>query len=405
MNVDLTVASEADSAFSATDSPELLTLDFTDPAASARRIQTFHETHPVSHVFGIDDQTAIVAAWANRALGVPHNSVEAVEAAGDKYRQRSLLTRRGVPVPGFALHDIRDDPKRLARWTSYPCVLKPLNLSASRGVIRADDPGEFETAFRRLQAILVESNDSGPGGTSTQFLVEEFVAGTEVAIEGLLDKGTLRILALFDKPDPLDGPYFTETIYVTPSRHPPDVQREMSACAQAACQALRLERGPVHIEIRYNERGAWLIELAARPIGGKCGEVLRFGPSGAISLEQLLLSHALGLSDAANGLEPGAVGVMMVPVSRAGILSGVTGIEEALAVAGVTNVVVTAHRGQRLVPLPEESRYPAFIFARGRTPAEVEDAIRAAHRKIQLVIESPPSTPSEVHSAGSTSAG
>ncbi len=387
LDIDLTVASEQDSAFSDTEPSALLTVDFDDPEDTARRVVAFHRDHPVAAVFGIDDQTAIAAAWASRALDLPHNPVAAVEAAGDKHRQRMLLRHRRVPVPQFALYELSADAESLARSITYPCVLKPLTLSASRGVMRVNDGRELENGLARLRAILAQPDVADRGEGTRHFLVEDYIPGVEVAVEGLLDDGKLHVLALFDKPDPLEGPFFAETIYVTPSRHPPEVQDAIVRCAQAACRALELDRGPVHIEVRYNEHGAWLIELAARPIGGKCGEVLRFGDDGSMSLEQLLLGHALGVLDVIPDREPNAVGVMMVPVSRAGVLKDVVGIPEALAVPGITDVAVTAHKGQQLVPLPEESRYPAFIFSRAETPDEAERAIRAGSTVLRLIIE------------------
>jgi hypothetical protein len=229
--------------------------------------------------------------------------------------------------------------------------------------------------------------------------VEEFVPGVEVALEGLVAGGCLKVLALFDKPDPLDGPFFEETIYVTPSRLPERAQRAIAACAQAAVAALGLGEGPVHAELRHNDRGAWLIELAARPIGGRCGAVLRFeiqesetretgnGKRETLSLEEVVIRHALGMPLPDLQREQQAAGVMMIPVPGAGVLREVQGVAEARAVQLVEDVAITAHRGQTLVPWPEGSRYPGFIFARGETPDAVEEALRAAHRRLKFVIE------------------
>jgi biotin carboxylase len=204
-----------------------------------------------------------------------------------------MLARHGVPIPAFSLHHVDDDLATIASQAPYPCVIKPLRLSASRGVMRADDPAALVAAIRRLTTILREADANGCRGPAGQFLVEEFVPGYEVALEGLLIDGELYRLALFDKPDPLDGPFFEETIYVTPSRHPGREQSALTTCAAAAARALGLHTGPVHAELRYNDRGPWLIELAARPIGGRCSAALRFGDG--VSLEELVLRQALGL--------------------------------------------------------------------------------------------------------------
>ena len=387
LDIDLTVASDHVSVFAAAQPTGLMALDFAHPDRAAGEGRGVAATHPVDSVFGVDDDTAVVAAVIAEALGLRHNPVPATVAARDKHRQRVLLTHAGLPVPAFALHAVTADAAQVAREARYPCVLKPLRLAASRGVIRANDPAEFVTAFQRIVRILEEPEAAACGEPARQILVEEFVPGGEVALEGLLAEGRLRLLALFDKPDPLDGPFFEETIYVTPSRLPDASQRAIAECAERAALALGLTSGPIHAELRINERGPWVIEVAARPIGGRCGAVLRFGEGeGASSLEELLLRHSLGLPIASFERERAASGVMMIPSPRAGVLTEVRGVDEARAVPGVDDVVITAHRGQRLVPLPEGSRYPGFIFARGDTPEAVTRALRAAHASLEFVV-------------------
>lgn len=337
---------------------------------------------------GVDDDTAILAATIAQALGLPGNPLAATIAARDKHDQRELLAAAGVPAPGFTLHRIADDPVRVAAAALYPCVLKPLRLSASRGVIRADTPEEFVAAHARLARILATPAAAACGEPARQYLVEEFVPGVEVALEGVLERGTLRVLALFDKPDPLDGPFFEESIYLTPSRIGADARGAIATCAERGARALGLERGPIHAELRWNARGPWLIELAARPIGGRCGAVLRFGAE-RTSLEEVLLREALGLPVASFEREPEAAGVMMIPVPGAGKLREVRGQNEARAVPGIVDLAITAHPGETLVPWPEGSRYPGFIFARGENPAAVEAALRMAHRCLEFVLDPP----------------
>src|SRR5947207_6052320 len=274
VGVDLTVASERPSTFQDANPGGLVTLDLSDPDRAAAEAQAFAQEHPLQGVVGVDDDTAVVAAAIAGTLGLRGNSVAAARVARDKHEQRTLLAAAGVPVPRFTRYGVDDDPRRLAAGVSYPCVLKPLRLAASRGVIRADTPEQFVAAFERVKRILRDAGCVGshasriPHPASRSILVEDFVPGREYALEGLLIAGELRVLALFDKPDPLDGPYFEETIYVTPSRLPADQQRAVAACAERAAAALGLREGPVHAELRVNASGPWVIELAARPIGG-----------------------------------------------------------------------------------------------------------------------------------------
>ncbi len=363
----------------------LVTLEFAHDARAVEQARAFARHHPVQAVVGVDDDTAYAAAAISHALGLPANPLPAVGTGRNKHRQREVLSAAGIPVPAFQLRHVADDPAAAAREAPYPCVLKPLHLSASRGVIRADDPDGFLAARERLAGILA-APDVGRDGAD-RFLVEAYVPGREFALEGLVVDGVLSVLALFDKPDPLEGPFFEETIYVTPSRAAPAEQAALRVCAAHAVQALGLVRGPIHAELRWNERGPWLIELAARPIGGKCGQVLRFGPEGERSLEEVLLAAAVGTLDAVPRREEGTVGVLMIPVPRGGTVREVVGTERARRVPNITDVVITVHRGQAVQPLPEASTYVGFLFARAGDHAAVESALREAYRWVEPVID------------------
>jgi biotin carboxylase len=294
---------------------------------------------------------------------------------------RTLLARHGVPSPPFQRFWTSDDPEVVAANVEYPCVVKPLRLSGSRGVIRADDPTECVAAIGRLRRLL-ESLDPTPA--PKPFLIETFIPGFEVALEGLIDHGELEVLALFDKPDPLDGPFFEETLYVTPSRLDAATQAAIRECAAAAAAALGLREGPMHAELRVNAQGPWIVELAGRSIGGLCSQTLQFGTDA--SLEELILRQACGLEIAATDTGQRAGGVMMIPIPEGGIFKCATGVEAAEAVPGVDEVVITARPQYPIVPLPEGDSYLGFIFARGATPDAVEAALREAHSQLHFEI-------------------
>ena len=381
VGAEVTVASEEPSTFEGANPAGLVTLDFCDPADCARRVIEFSRTYPIDAVVGVDEETALAAAAIAQALGLPSNPPEAAAAARDKALLREALHAAGVPSPRSQIFRIEDGPNDAAATVAYPCVLKPTFLAGSRGVIRADDPESFRRAWDRIVAILSEPDVAARGAVAARrILVEEFVPGDEVAVEGLLTGGTLEVLAVFDKPDPLDGPYFEETIYVTPSRLPRRTLEQVRRVTEQGCRALGLEHGPIHAELRLSPSGPSLIELAARSIGGLCSRTLRFGTG--LSLEELILRHALGTSIVAPERNEGAAGVMMIPIPRAGKLVEVRGLEEARAVPGIADVVISAHPGQRLVPLPEGSRYLGFVFSRAPEPAGAELALRRAHSKL-----------------------
>jgi biotin carboxylase len=367
-----------------------LGLQYDDPASCLRTIVDFAAQNPLGAIIAVDDSGSLAAALASEALGLAHNSPESAEAARDKYVMRTLLEGSRVPSPRSKLFRFsdQDDEKRLAKIATaidFPCVIKPLNLNGSRGVIRADNPDQFVAAGLRLKRLLTSQRPDTP---FSPFLVEDYVPGTEVAVEGLLIDGRLKILALFDKPDPLEGPYFEETIYVTPSRLPAETQQAIQQTTAEAAAALGLREGPVHAELRLNDAGPWIIELAGRSIGGLCSKTLQFGAgaSADVSLEEMIVRQAFGMDVASLDREPEARGVMMIPIPQAGLLKEVRGCEAAASLEYIESVDITVQVNNRLIPLPEGDSYLGFIFAKGHAPAAVEAALREAHKALSFVI-------------------
>ncbi|HYB69805.1 MAG TPA: ATP-grasp domain-containing protein [Candidatus Bathyarchaeia archaeon] len=388
LDVDLVIASDRPNVMSGEFPDHLLTLPFGDPAAAAREMLGYAARRPLDAVVPVDDATTVVASAIGEALGLRVNPLAAARATRDKATMRELLARAGVPSPPFTRVRLAEDPRAAAARASYPCVLKPLVLSASRGVIRADDSAQFVAAFERIRAILSAADVAALGEGTDAILVEGFVPGREVALEGLLEDGRLRTLALFDKPDPLDGPFFEETIYVTPSRLPDGPQAAVAETAARAARALGLTDGAVHCELRLRPGPAALepvvLEIAARSIGGLCGRTLRFGTG--MSLEELILRRALGRPVASMERERAAAAVLMIPIPRGGVLEEVGGLDEARAVPHVEDVTISIHKGQEVVPLPEGSRYLGFVFSRADSPAEAEASLREAQRHLRFVI-------------------
>jgi biotin carboxylase len=328
----------------------------------------------VDGVAAVGDGPAVLAAAAAEMLGVPFHPLAAARACHDKHRARELFQEAGMRVPAFFRASLADDPTVLAACAPYPCVLKPLGLSGSRGVIRANDAREFVAAFRRIARM---------GERDLQ--VESYIPGREFAVEGLITGGKLQPIAIFDKPDPMEGPFFEETIYVTPSRKTAAVQAALIETTAQAAAALGLRHGPVHAELRYNDAGAWILEVHARPIGGLCARAIRMADG--IPLEETILVHALGGNVWMAQVDGPASGVMMIPIPRnGGIYQGAEGVERALSVADIEDVVITATEGQLLVPLPEGASYLGFIFARGETAEAVELALRRSHAELRFQI-------------------
>ena len=384
LGVDVVIGTDEEQTMAAALGDRAVTVDLARPEAAADAVVDLHLRNPLDAVVAVDDQGVVVAALAGERLGLRHNPPDAVRATRDKALLRARLAAGGVPQPRFAVAEAGDDVAVLARQVGLPCVVKPLSLSASRGVIRADTEGAAVAAADRVRGIL----DCAGEPAGQPLLVESFVPGAEVAVEGLLRDGRLDVLAVFDKPDPLDGPYFEETIYVTPSRHPAAVQEAVTALVASAAEAIGLREGPVHAEARLPVEGPpVLLEVAARSIGGLCARALRFGTG--MSLEELILRHAVGLPVSDLHREAAAAGVMMLPIPSAGILGGVGGQDEARAVPGVVGLDVSIPAGRPVQPLPDGDRYLGFLFATGETPDAVESALRDAHALLDVQIVDP----------------
>lgn len=386
LGVDVVVGTDRYSPLQELQPQRQIALDFQDIERGTEQIEAFARRFPIDSIVPVDDAGTRLAAHASRRLELPHNPPSAVEATRNKALLREALARAGLLSPAFAVLPLRADVVAAAADVSFPVVLKPLSLSASRGVIRADHPAQFVAAFERIRRLLQRPECASEAGPERDWLlVEGYIPGVEVSVEGLLQRGRLLPLAVFDKPDPLEGPFFEETIYVTPSRLSAADQERILATVQRACEALGLRDGPVHAELRLNDSGVYPVDIAARSIGGLCSRTLSFGTG--MSLEEVILRHALG--DAAGSIErrPGASGVMMIPIPGAGRLGTVEGLEEAARVPLIEGVTLSMHPGSELVPLPEGGEYLGFIFARGERPEEVEAALRHAHACLRFHIE------------------
>ncbi len=354
---------------------------FEEPERAAETLSAI----PVDGIVAVADRPTLIAALTAEKLGLPFHPPAAVTACRDKHRMRELFGAASLPTPKHFRVAWDADARKIAGDARFPCVLKPLGLSASRGVIRANDATEFMAAFERIRRILAQPEiQQFHEEVNRAIQVEEYIEGREFALEGLMTRGELEVLAIFDKPDPLEGPFFEETIYVTPSRESDAAQQAMIETTRKAVRALGLWHGPVHAEMRMNAQGVYMLEIAARPIGGLCARALRF--EGGLTLEELVILHAIGDMPKSIGQSRAASGVMMIPVPGAGIYESVAGIPEARNIDGIEDIVITAKTGQKLVPLPEGASYVGFIFAAGASPAAVENSLRLAHARLRFEI-------------------
>jgi biotin carboxylase len=358
----------------------MLAVPFDQPAVALQAV-LWHLAHKPDAVLAVDDHGLELAALLRERLGLPGNPVSAVMAARDKLVFRQMLRNQGFNCPGFRNLPSDVQPEAIAAELPYPQVVKARRLSSSRGVVRVDGSEQLISAARRVRQIQGRADREAH---ELGLVIEDFIPGKEHALEGLLSEGQLSVLALFDKPDPLDGPYFEETIYVTPSRLPPSTQQDIADTVQRACAIAGLVSGPVHAEMRVNHQGVWLLEIAARSIGGLCGRVLRHALH--MSLEEVVLRHALGMPLPAPESD-GAAGVMMIPVPKRGIYQGVSGLEVARRVPGITDIHIAVEPGTLILPVPEGASYLGFIFSQAPTSQQAENALRVAHALLGFDIQ------------------
>ena len=350
-----------------------------DLDASARRILA--RAGSVDAVVAADTPMLVLAATVAAQLGLPGNPVDVVRAALDKAAQRQRWAAAGVPQPSFRLVPAGDCVRQAAEAIGFPCVVKAVSLSASQGVLRADDPTAAVEAARLIRQIL----DDAERPADEPLLIEEYLPGPELSIDGVLTAGDLTVTAVFDKPGMPDGPTFEETLLVSPSRLAAGTLAAAVRTAADAARALGLRTGPVHAELRISDRGPAMLELAPRSIGGLCSRALRF--AGGASLEEIVLANALGRPIPGGGGPAAPCGIYMLPVPRPGILRAVEGKADALAVSGVTGLTITIPPGQRVRPLPDGDRYLGFVYAEADTPADVEEALTAAVARLRVVIQ------------------
>ena len=380
LNIDVLIASQGEHSI-VSDYVQGLHIDFQKLDQSVATILAEAKKQPFTGIIGTDDVTTELAACVATKLELPHNDSQAVKIAQRKDLARLSLKNAGVKIPQFDLLTTKSLSQQNIT-VNYPAVIKPVALSASRGVIRVNNFAELEQAVARIIKMLATELQIEDVIRET-LLLEEFIPGKEIAVEAMLYNGELDVLAIFDKPDPLDGPFFEETYYLTPTSFAEEIQQEIKQTVLDACQAYGLKEGPVHAECRINEKGIWILEVAARTIGGLCGRLLNLGTG--YSLEQLVLLHAMGKRVEIKTIES-ASGVLMIPVPQAGILKRVEGLLEAQRIPYISEVGIEVREGYELIPLPEGSSYLGFIFADAPTVAKAEQALRDAHACLNIVV-------------------
>jgi biotin carboxylase len=363
---------------------------FWDEDHSVQSIVDACTASPVHGVIVVGDRPTVLGARVAEALGLRGNPANAVRATRNKLASRRAFRSAGLLTPTFTDVSVTDDPAALAVQCTYPAIIKPLALSGSRGVMRVDRPSDFIWAFDRLSRLL-RSPDvlNERDDVHARVLIETYIPGNEFAIEGAMTDGAFRPFVIFDKPDPLVGPFFEETIYVTPSRASDVVQEAIVAAVANAARAIGLRHGPLHAECRVNTQGVYLLEVAPRPIGGLCARAIRFhdGANAIVPLEEVLLRHSLGEDISRWAPSTRAAGVMMIPIPRRGVYRGVKGVDAAAACPGVDDIRITAKTDELLLPLPEGRSYLGFIFASGEDPGAVEQSLREAHGSLTFEID------------------
>lgn len=330
-------------------------------------------------VLATDDQVVTLTSQVAKALGLAHNAPEVARLTVRKDLARMRLQQYACNVPEFSISTF-GNADSIACSIHYPVVIKPLMLSGSRGVIRANNEAEFITAVEILKDIVAQ--EPGSGYEQSHFLVEEFLQGDEVALDGFMQQGKLIPLALFEKPEPLNGPYFEESYYITPDRHNPTTQQQIWQEVERCCHAYGITHGPIHAEARLTSKGIVLLEMASRTIGGQCAQLLEY--TLGCTLEEVIMRLMCMETPTTTTPEQHA-GVLMIPIPEKGLLKRIEGLTEAQQIKHITSVELFIQPGYEMVPLPQGSSYLGFIFARAKTFKATFEALRLAHSKLRFI--------------------
>tara|TARA_B100000029_G_scaffold205290_1_gene203248 strand:- start:93 stop:1346 length:1254 start_codon:yes stop_codon:yes gene_type:complete len=386
LDLKVLVISDKSQVFSGKYPDNLIIINFNHWKDKSVEISKWAKNNGLKAVIGVDEESIVLAANLSNFLNVDHNSIESVLLTKNKYLMRTELKKTGLCSPWFKIFSIYESSNKIINEISFPCVIKPTFLSGSRGVMRVNTKKELSEGIKTLNELLSLDELRKRGGKQSDYImIEEYIPGKEVAIEGIVSEGKLTMLAIFDKPELLEGPTFEETIIVTPSVLTKKIQYSLLETLQVVVKALGIVKGPVHAEARINKNGNYILECASRSIGGLCSKVLEF--QGGISLEELILRSYLGRNIEKSKLIGNARGVMMMPTEKKGILKEIGGVKDALVVNGVTDLQITVKPGEKLQPLPKGDRYLGFIFAEGNDQEFVINALKNAWSKIEIVLE------------------
>lgn len=385
LGVDVFIATDSD--FSPPD-PSNSVIDgisFCDPKEAGRQIADIIRHQGPMSVLAVDEAAVEVAEWTRVALGLIDHPNSGILATRDKRELRQRLRENNISQPKtFDILELEQGRGEIP----FPVVVKPSKGSGSIGVTKAQNQQELTKSLITVQDVIAKMTIS-----NQCIVVEEYIPGVEFAVDILVTDGKLHVLVIFEKPDPLVGPFFAETIYVTPP-HLTDSQLEaLHSVIQKCIRALSINNGPLHLELRLTSANDWVpIDIASRSIGGNCSNALAFASN--TSLEELIIQNALGLEVINTQRERRASGVYMIPAETLGTLVAVHGVEAALKVRFVEDIQITVKPGTKTVPLPFDNQYLGFIFAKAPGAKTVEKALRTARALLEIEVDSnfdPPS--------------
>lgn len=372
LSLDVTIASQGKHSL-VTEVADGLHVNFDDTESALKEIIKENNKKPFAGILGSDDQTVELAAQAAKVLHLPHNPPEAAQYSHRKDLARAKLTLADRNVPFHCLLNLTKPIKNQIIDLPLPCVVKPLNMSASRGVIRVDNTEQLKVACERLRPILADSPNIFE---QTHILIEAYIDGIEIAYEGYLQNKKLNTITIFDKPDQLTGPYFAETIYVTPSSLDNDLQLAIKMEIEKSCKAYGLVTGSIHAECRIDKNNkVWILEIASRTIGGDCARIL---DNNNYSLEEMAILLSIGKNITIKKSKK-ARAVMMIPIKQKGLLKRVEGLSLANKVKHIDSIDIIINQGHELIPLPEGNQYLGYIFSSADTSEKATEAIRMAY--------------------------
>jgi len=369
--------------FLAEPSPRLavVPVETNDVESVTRQLEEIHRREPVDALLTFSDYYVAIVAEAAARLGFRYLDPEAARACRNKAETRAALQRAGLPVPGFRVLSSIEEAWRAAQEVAYPCVLKPVSESSSKGVRLVHDAEELLAHFREVHGWRENARRQPLEG---KVLVEEFLDGPELSVETFTrERGQTQVIGVTTK-HLSEPPHFVEMGHDFPSRIEADRGAALAAAALAALAALGYDFGPAHTEVRLTAAGPVVVEVNPRLAGGMIPELV-FHALG-VDLVGALFAQLTGGEPNLAPRRAAWASIRFLTAPRHGRLAMVRGVEEARRLPGVREVTLGKRPGDEIRPAEEATHRLGHVITSGPDPLQVIREADAALASLEVVV-------------------